>query len=155
MNARRLIAWGGLLFASLLATGSGVHAIELNGAWATDANNCPKVFERKGTQLGFTDMSDAFGGGFIVEGDQIVGKFARCRIKARKDSGPNVNLIASCATLWVWQARIRAWLPRPPCPPREPPPALRSLPKMGEVCLRRTAHFARSARFRVVRTAYA
>jgi hypothetical protein len=98
MNARRLIAWGGLLCAPLLVIGSGAQAIELNGAWATDANNCPKVFERKGAQLGFTDMSDAFGGGFIVEGDQIVGKFARCRIKARKDSGPNVNLIASCAT---------------------------------------------------------
>jgi hypothetical protein len=92
------MALGGLLFASLLVTGSGAYALELNGAWATDANNCPKVFERKGAQLGFTDMSDVFGGGFIVEGDQIIGKFARCKVKARKDNGPNVNLIASCAT---------------------------------------------------------
>ena len=43
-------------------------------------------------------MSDVYGGGFIVDGDQIIGKFARCRIKARKDSGPDVNLVASCAT---------------------------------------------------------
>ena len=61
-------------------------------------DNCPKVFERKGSQLAFTDMSDVFGGGFIVDGDQLIGKFARCRIKARKDNGPNVNLIAACAT---------------------------------------------------------
>jgi len=97
MQSRRSIALSGLMFASLLVTGS-AKALELNGAWATDANNCPKVFERKGTQLRFTDMSDVFGGGFIVDGDQLIGKFARCGIKARKDNGPNVNLIASCAT---------------------------------------------------------
>ena len=97
MSSRRLFALGGLMFASLV-TGSKVGAFELNGAWATDANNCPKVFERKGSQIGFTEMSDVFGGGFIVEGDQIIGKFARCRIRARKDNGPSVNLIAACAT---------------------------------------------------------
>ncbi|MDN4982046.1 hypothetical protein QY049_02250 [Bradyrhizobium sp. WYCCWR 13022] len=98
MNPRKSIVLGGLLFASLLVTSSKVQALDLNGPWATDANNCPKVFERKGGQIGFTDMSEVFGGGFIVDGDQIIGKFARCRIKARKDSGPNINLIAACAT---------------------------------------------------------
>lgn len=43
-------------------------------------------------------MSDVYGGGFIIDGDQMIGKFARCRIKARKDNGPNVSLIAACAT---------------------------------------------------------
>jgi hypothetical protein len=43
-------------------------------------------------------MSDVYGGGFIVDGNQLIGKFARCKVKARKDSGPNVNLVASCAT---------------------------------------------------------
>ena len=97
MNPGKSIALGGLLSVSLLANNQ-ADALDLNGPWATDANNCPKVFERKGSQLGFTDMSDVFGGGFIVDGDQIIGKFARCRIKARRDSGPNVNLIAACAT---------------------------------------------------------
>lgn len=73
-------------------------AFDLNGAWASDTDNCAKVFVRKGSQLAFTDMSDVYGGGFIVEGDQITGKFARCRIKARKDDGKTINLIASCAT---------------------------------------------------------
>jgi hypothetical protein len=98
MNSRRLLALGGLMFASLLVTVSKVDALELNGPWATDANNCQKVFEIKGSRIGFTDMSDVYGGGFIVDGDQIIGKFARCRVKARKDNGADVNLIASCAT---------------------------------------------------------
>ena len=73
-------------------------ALDLNGAWATDADNCAKVFVHKGTQASFTEMSDVYGGGFIIDGDQIVGKFAHCRIKVRRDNGPNVNLLASCAT---------------------------------------------------------
>ena len=73
-------------------------AIDLNGAWASDADNCAKVFVRKGTQVTFTDMSDVYGGGFIIEGDQITGKFARCRIKAKKDDGKTINLVAACAS---------------------------------------------------------
>ncbi|MFK4508429.1 hypothetical protein IQ17_05817 [Bradyrhizobium daqingense] len=97
MGSRRLVTFGATSI-SLVVTVVSADALELNGAWATGADNCPKVFARKGAQLGFTDMSDVYGGGFIVDGDQIIGKFARCRIKARKDSGPNVNLVAACAT---------------------------------------------------------
>lgn len=86
-----------LLTASIAMSGSAA-AFDLNGAWASDADNCAKVFVRKGTQVAFTDMSDVYGGGFIVEGDQIIGKFARCRIKARKDDGKTINLVAACAT---------------------------------------------------------
>jgi hypothetical protein len=39
-----------------------------------------------------------YGSGFIVDGDQIIGKFVRCRIKTRKDDGSNINLIAACAS---------------------------------------------------------
>ncbi|MGY8706581.1 hypothetical protein RAD16_12650 [Bradyrhizobium sp. 18BD] len=98
MRPRKLAALGAALLASLLVAGGSANALELDGAWASDADNCAKVFVRKGSQLGFTDMSDVYGGGFIVDGDRIVGKFASCRIKARKDNGQNVNLIAACAT---------------------------------------------------------
>ena len=87
-----------LLFGSLLTLAGRGDAVELNGAWAGDADQCAKVFVRQGGKLGFTEMSDVYGGGFIIDGDQIVGKFARCRIKARKDDGVNVNLVAACAT---------------------------------------------------------
>ncbi|MHC2619344.1 hypothetical protein ACVIW2_001376 [Bradyrhizobium huanghuaihaiense] len=97
MASRKLVTLGATLISLVFAAAS-AEALDLNGAWAGDADNCSKVFARNGAQLGFTDMSDVYGGGFIVDGDQIVGKFARCRIKARKDNGPNVNLIAACAT---------------------------------------------------------
>jgi hypothetical protein len=73
-------------------------AFDLNGAWASDADNCAKVFVRNGPKVNFTDMSDVYGGGFIIDGNQIIGKFARCEIKARKEEGQNINLIAACAS---------------------------------------------------------
>jgi hypothetical protein len=48
---------------------------------------------RKGAQLSFADMSDVYGGGFIIEGDH-----ARFRIKAKKDEGKTINLVAACAS---------------------------------------------------------
>src|SRR5882757_6385399 len=69
-----------LVGASLPMPGSAV-AFDLNGAWASDADNCAKVFVRKGAQVSFAEMSEVYGGGFIIEGDQITGKFARCRIR--------------------------------------------------------------------------
>jgi len=87
-----------LLIAASLGLPGSAAAFDLNGAWASDADNCAKVFTRKGSQVSFTDMSDVFGGGFIIEDDQITGKFARCRIKARKDDGQTINLVAACAS---------------------------------------------------------
>ena len=95
---RKLAASAALLFGSLLTLAGRADAVDLNGAWASDAGQCAKVFVRQGGKLGFTEMSDVYGGGFIIDGDQIVGKFAQCRIKARKDDGVNVNLVAACAT---------------------------------------------------------
>jgi hypothetical protein len=86
-----------VLGASIAISGC-ASAFDLNGAWASDADNCAKVFVRKGAQTSFADMSDVFGGGFIIEGDQITGKFARCRIKAKKDDGATINLVAACAS---------------------------------------------------------
>src|SRR5260370_40381843 len=95
---RKPAASAALLLGSLLVMAGRADALDLNGAWASDANQCAKVFVRQGGKLGFTEMSDVYGGGFIIDGDQIIGKFARCRIKARKDAGIHVHLIAACAT---------------------------------------------------------
>jgi hypothetical protein len=94
----RNAALAALLAGPYLAMPRSAAAFDLNGAWASDADNCAKVFVRKGGQLTFADMSDVFGGGFIIEGDQITGKFARCRIKAKKDEGKVINLVAACAS---------------------------------------------------------
>ena len=87
-----------LLCGTSLAAPGVAAAFDLNGAWASDADNCAKVFVRKGAQITFADMSDVYGGGFVIEGDQITGKFARCRIKAKKDDGTTINLVAACAS---------------------------------------------------------
>ena len=95
---RKLLVSAALLLGSLTAISGSAGAVDLNGAWATSVEECDKVFTREGGKLGFSEMSDVYGGGFIVDGDQIVGKYGRCKIKTRKDNGPNVNLIAACAT---------------------------------------------------------
>jgi hypothetical protein len=76
------------------------HAVDLSGAWATNADQCSHVFIRKGRakQIAFTAFSDQYGGGFIVEADRLRGKFASCRIKNRKEDGETINIIAGCAT---------------------------------------------------------
>jgi hypothetical protein len=76
------------------------HALDLSGAWATNADQCSQVFVRKGrsNQVGFTALSEQYGGGFIVEADRLRGKFASCKMKSRKEDGHIVNIIAGCAT---------------------------------------------------------
>jgi hypothetical protein len=75
-------------------------AVDLSGAWASSADECSNVFVRRGRakQIEFTALSDQHGGGFIVEADRLRGKFARCKIKSRKEDGDTVNIIAGCAT---------------------------------------------------------
>lgn len=81
-----------------LAFGSPANATDLNGAWATDASVCNKVFAKKGSEISFQPGSDEFGGGFILEGDRIRGQMQTCNIKARKEDGSAVHILAACAT---------------------------------------------------------
>jgi len=75
-------------------------AVELTGALATDSDQCDKVFVRHGRakQLDFVEFPGVHGGGFIIDADQLRGKFAKCKIKTRKEDGQNLNLIAACAS---------------------------------------------------------
>lgn len=74
------------------------HAIELTGAWATQADLCKLVFNKKGNGIVFAELSDLYGSGFIIEGNRMRGKAARCTITSRKQDGDNLELAASCAT---------------------------------------------------------
>lgn len=82
----------GLLFSST------ANAVDLNGAWANDPSVCKQVFEKKNKTISITRNSDNYGSGFIIEGNQIRGKIAKCTIKSRKEDGPLLQLIASCST---------------------------------------------------------
>jgi hypothetical protein len=75
-----------------------VSATDLNGAWATDASMCNKVFVKKGERLSFTKDSDEYGGGFILDGNNVRGQLQTCIIKARKENGNVVHMIAACAS---------------------------------------------------------
>jgi len=73
-------------------------AFDLSGAWTSDRELCDHVFSKKGTDVSFAELSDLYGSGFIVNGDAIQGKMAKCSIKSRKQDGDITTLVASCAT---------------------------------------------------------
>ena len=77
-----------------------LNAFELTGAWATSADQCGKVFVRKGraNQVNFTNFSGVYGGGFIAEANRLKGKFESCSIKSRKESDQIINLVVACAS---------------------------------------------------------
>jgi len=95
-----------LVLATAIAAGSAllpsqqVSAFELAGAWATSADQCSKVFARKGraNQVNFTNFSGVYGGGFIAEPTRLRGKFETCSVKSRKESGQTINLVVACAS---------------------------------------------------------
>ena len=73
-------------------------AIELTGAWATQADLCKLVFTKKGNQVVYAELSDLYGSGFIIDGNRIRGKAAQCTIKSRRQEGDSLELSAACAT---------------------------------------------------------
>ncbi len=73
------------------------QAIELTGAWASQADLCKLVFKKQNKQTVFAAFSDLYGSGFIINGDQIKGKSAQCRIKSKKQQGDSLELLAACA----------------------------------------------------------
>jgi len=76
----------------------GAWAFDLTGAWASQADLCKMVFQKKGNQVVFAEFSDLFGSGFIVDGDRMRGKAAKCTIKSKKQDGNSLELSAACAT---------------------------------------------------------
>lgn len=75
-----------------------MFATDLNGSWVADASACNKVFVKKGEGLSFAQDSDQYGGGFILEGNKVRGQMQTCTIKARKEDGNVVHMIATCAS---------------------------------------------------------
>jgi hypothetical protein len=105
-----------LLFAAVLSGSAWLslqpaNAFDLTGAWATSANQCTKVFTRKGhtNQVGFTRFPGVYGGGFIAEPGRLRGKFESCQIKSRKDGEQTINLIVACAN-GIMLSRVQFFL---------------------------------------------
>jgi hypothetical protein len=87
-----------LLACSGFLLSSQAQAFDLTGAWATSADQCSKVFVKKGDQINFAQSSEEFGGGFVAAGNEIKSKAARCTIKSRKEAGDTIDLHAACAS---------------------------------------------------------
>jgi hypothetical protein len=81
-----------------LSSSPSTDAADLNGAWASDASVCNKVFVKSNNRISFAPDAELYGGGFLVEGDRATGTFQKCSIKSMKDDGTEVHLIASCST---------------------------------------------------------
>jgi hypothetical protein len=84
----------GLVAAALFV--SPVLAFDLNGAWATAMSVCGKVFKKQGSQIEVTSVSDLYGGGFIIDGDRVRGKFFNCNIESKKQDGTIIHLSVAC-----------------------------------------------------------
>ncbi len=82
--------------AAMLPTYS--YAVDLTGAWATDRALCDRIFTKEQNETAFSELSDLYGSGFIINGNRITGKTVRCTIKSRKEEGDSVQLSAACAT---------------------------------------------------------
>lgn len=97
-EARRLPIVATILLSAAIAPSSAAYAIDLTGAWASQADLCKLVFAKKGNEVVFTELSDLYGSGFVIDGNQIRGKAARCTITSRKQDGAKLELNASCAS---------------------------------------------------------
>jgi len=97
-NARQLPSVAAILFGLLVIQPVEVQAVELTGAWASQSDLCKLVFTKKGNQVVFTELSDLYGSGFIIDGSRIRGRTTNCTIKSKKQEGDSVELAAACAT---------------------------------------------------------
>jgi hypothetical protein len=99
MGFARINLIAAVLTGALLAMSDEAIAFDLSGAWATKADQCNKVFARRGRarEVDFTNFSGAHGGGFIAEPDRLRSKFDVCSIKLRKEDGQSINLVVACA----------------------------------------------------------
>lgn len=87
-----------LLFCSWFLPTSQAYAFDLTGAWATSADQCNKVFVKKGDKISFAQFSEEFGGGFVADGNEVKSKTARCTIKSRKETGDTIDFQAACSS---------------------------------------------------------
>lgn len=87
------------IMVTLVLTSRSSYAFDLSGAWAVNASACNNVFGRSDNGAAFLKGdSDSFGGGFIVRGDKIIGKIAKCSIVERKEGKGILHLMAACST---------------------------------------------------------
>jgi hypothetical protein len=97
LNLRSIAILVTILVGSL-TPGVRAEAMDMTGAWATDATACKKMFSGPAGNLSFTEDADVYGSGFIYEKNRLRGKIATCAIVAQKEDGDILHLISTCST---------------------------------------------------------
>jgi len=103
-EARRLLVAAAMLVGASVLSSVPARAVDLTGAWASQGDLCKLVFTKKDKVTTFTELSDLYGSGFIIDGNQIRAKAAQCTITSRKQNGDNLELKANCATSIMTQS---------------------------------------------------
>jgi hypothetical protein len=98
VRASRAPALAVALLGSCAWSPGAAYAFDLTGAWASDAELCKLVFARKADKIGFAELSDLYGSGFLADGNELRGKAAQCTIQSRQQQGDDLELSAACAT---------------------------------------------------------
>ena len=98
VHSSRLIGFCLLVACTGFFPTSQARAYDLTGSWATNTDQCEKIFVKKGDEVTFTQYSDEFGGGFVADAKQIRTKGLRCSIKSRKETGDTIDIQAACAS---------------------------------------------------------
>jgi hypothetical protein len=97
-NLRRSTGLCVLLACNAFLLSSQAQAFDLTGAWATQADQCNKVFVKKGDRIDFAQFSEEYGRGFVADGNEIRSKTTRCNIKSRREVGDTIEFQAACAS---------------------------------------------------------
>jgi hypothetical protein len=87
-----------ILICTVLMLPAQAWAIDLTGAWASDASQCGKIFKKNKNGIVFQRDSDIYGAGFVADGNRLRGRAAQCTIKTRKQAGDTTHLLTACST---------------------------------------------------------
>jgi biotin carboxyl carrier protein len=78
---------------------------QLVGAWAASAEDCNKLFERKGRALTYRKPVNQFVQAAIVEPQRIRSPTATCQLDSATRDGDSLKLIAECADVISYTSR--------------------------------------------------
>jgi hypothetical protein len=88
-----------MLIVAQTGASTSANAFDLDGAWTNQTVEiCKNIFTRTGKAVSFRPDAQDYGTGFIIDGNSIRGQAAKCTIKAKKEAGAMLHLIAVCAT---------------------------------------------------------
>jgi hypothetical protein len=78
---------------------------QLVGAWAPSAQDCNRLFQRKGRAIKYRQPIDQFAQAAIVEPQRIRTPSATCQLDSAVSDGGSLKLIAECAGIVSYTSR--------------------------------------------------